>query len=875
MRRAGATGAIMTAVTSADGKTTTTSRADGTTVTAVAQDDPVLGKSHPILASMSVRTPAGATYAVTATRTATLTTPGVPATLTQRVDTLKVGTSTTTETYDVAAKTITKVRPSGRTSKVTLDAQGRPVRVEHDTASAMNAATYTYGTNGLVSEMAQGARAWRLGYDAAGAITSIEDGLARRATMARDDAGRMRRLTTPMGRIYEWTYDAAGRATQVALPSTAVHNLARDAYGRLASWTPPAGAALTRTIDGSGRVTSTRLATGRTQTWAYDGSGRSTGMSSPEATTAFTYAGSTARLASTTWTPASGSANGATNTWDGPLLSAVSTTGASTANFAYTYDAAFNLATVQRNGVALYTFTRNADGARTSDGTITATRGGPRGAASRMTVGNAEFAVSYDAYGAIASRTLTIGGTSVFELGLSYDNAGRVIGRRTVTSGTTHDDTLAYDLDDELTTVTRASSVLESYAFDVDGNRTAATVGGVARTATFDASGRLASLGGTAYTFNADGFLTARGSETFTPGSRGELLRYDGSAGSVTYGYDALGRRVSRTTSGGTTTYEYARPDAMNLVTSIVDATGTWIFHHDDAGYLLAADRGATRYLVATDQVGSVRALYTTAGVLVKALDYDAFGAVVSDSAPSFAFPIGFAGGVVDEASALVHFGVRDYEPASGRWTTPDPFLFDGRQLNLYAYVSNAPTQRRDPSGLASYSISGYAGIGFNVEFAVTTEGFSSCVGAGVGLGVSGSVNPLGDLASDSTGTDLFSKVEAGIGIEGLIDAEFELKGTKSLTSPCSKITRSWGINGPGGVTLYGDEHSLDQDGNWTSESTNILDNHAWSDVDPSDHTEQDFAEGEGHEAKHEWDPDLGASAQIAGSAGLCSTYKW
>jgi RHS repeat-associated protein len=343
----------------------------------------------------------------------------------------------------------------------------------------------------------------------------------------------------------------------------------------------------------------------------------------------------------------------------------------------------------------------------------------------------------------------------------------------------------------------------------------------------------------------------------------------------VTYGYDGLGRRVARASSGGATTFEYARPDAPNLVTAVVDGSGIWSFHYDDRGFLVAADRGATRYLVATDQVGSVRALFTTAGALVKSLEYDAFGVVLADSAPSFSFPLGFAGGLVDPDTGLVHFGARDYEPASGRWTTPDPFLFDGRQLNLYAYASNAPTLRRDPSGLASYSISGYAGVGFNVEFAVTTEGFSSCVGAGVGLGVSGSVNPLGDLASDSTGTDLFSKVEAGLGIEGLLDAEFELKGTKSLTSPCSKISRSVGVNGPGGFSLYSDEHSLDQDGNWASESKNILDNHSFADFDPSDHTEFDFAEGKGHEAKHEFDGDLGASASISGSAGLCSTYKW
>jgi RHS repeat-associated protein len=875
VRRAGPSGSVTTATTSADGKTTTTARADGTAVTTIAQDDPVLGKSHPILASMSVRTPAGVTYAVTATRTATMSTPGDASTLTRRVDTLKIGSSTTTQTYDVAAKTITKVRPSGRTSVTTLDARGRPVSVVHDAASALTPATYTYGTNGLVSEMAQGPRKWRVAYDAAGAITSIDDGLGRRAQIARDDAGRMRRFTTPLGRVYEWTYDAAGRATQVALPSTAVHTLGRDAFGRLVAWTPPGGSALARTFDATGRLTGTRLGGGRSQAWSYDGSGRTTGLVTTEASTSFAYVGSTARLASTSWTPATGTANAATSTWDGPLVTQVATTGTSATTFAYTYDSAFNLAAVTRNGGSLYAFTRNADGAITGDGVVTFTRGGPAGAVSVAAVGSAATTDSFDAYGAVTSRKLTLGGTTLFELGLTYDDAGRVVARRSVVAGVTRDDTLAYDADDELTSVTRGGAAVEAYAYDVDGNRSSGTSGGTARAATFDASGRLATLGGVAYTFTADGFLTGRGSERFTPGSRGELLRYEGAAGTVTYGYDGLGRRIARMASSGTTTFEYARPDAPNLVTAVVDGSGVWSFHYDDRGFLVAADRGSTRYLVATDQVGSVRALFTTAGALVKSLEYDAFGVVLADSAPSFSFPLGFAGGVVDADSGLVHFGARDYEPASGRWTTPDPFLFDGRQLNLYAYASNAPTLRRDPSGLASYSISGYAGVGFNVEFAITTEGFSSCVGAGVGLGVSGSVNPLGDLASDSTGTDLFSKIEAGIGIEGLLDAEFELKGTKSLTSPCSKISRSWGINGPGGIGLYGDEHTLDQDGVWTSESTNILDNHGFADFDPSDHTEHGFAEGEGHEAKHDFDADLGASASISGSAGLCSTYKW
>lgn len=35
-----------------------------------------------------------------------------------------------------------------------------------------------------------------------------------------------------------------------------------------------------------------------------------------------------------------------------------------------------------------------------------------------------------------------------------------------------------------------------------------------------------------------------------------------------------------------------------------------------------------------------------------------------------------------------------------GRWTAPDPILFEGGQANLYAYVNNDPVNFTDPNGL-------------------------------------------------------------------------------------------------------------------------------------------------------------------------------
>ena len=47
-----------------------------------------------------------------------------------------------------------------------------------------------------------------------------------------------------------------------------------------------------------------------------------------------------------------------------------------------------------------------------------------------------------------------------------------------------------------------------------------------------------------------------------------------------------------------------------------------------------------------------------------------------------------------------MRFGQRDYDPATGRFTSRDPILQSGG-LNVYAYVNGNPVSHRDPTGLA------------------------------------------------------------------------------------------------------------------------------------------------------------------------------
>ncbi len=160
-----------------------------------------------------------------------------------------------------------------------------------------------------------------------------------------------------------------------------------------------------------------------------------------------------------------------------------------------------------------------------------------------------------------------------------------------------------------------------------------------------------------------------------------------------------MARLVARTEGGNTTQFLYGNPASPFLVTHsrAPDSTLT-TYLYNEAGLLTAFERGGTLYYVAVDQVGSPRVIFDNVSI-VREITYDAFGVVLTDTDPGFELAIGFAGGIADPVTGLIRFGLRDYEPQTGRWTARDPILFQGGP-NLYMYASNTPVLKRDPTGL-------------------------------------------------------------------------------------------------------------------------------------------------------------------------------
>jgi RHS repeat-associated protein len=110
--------------------------------------------------------------------------------------------------------------------------------------------------------------------------------------------------------------------------------------------------------------------------------------------------------------------------------------------------------------------------------------------------------------------------------------------------------------------------------------------------------------------------------------------------------------------------------------------------------------RNDTTYRIVADHLGSVRLVVkVTDGTVAQRVAYDEFGREVENTNPGFQ-RFGYAGGLTDGETALIRFGVRDYDPIAGRWTSQDVASFAGGSPNLYTYVLNDPVNIGDANGL-------------------------------------------------------------------------------------------------------------------------------------------------------------------------------
>lgn len=269
-----------------------------------------------------------------------------------------------------------------------------------------------------------------------------------------------------------------------------------------------------------------------------------------------------------------------------------------------------------------------------------------------------------------------------------------------------------------------SNALLHGYGYNSTGDRTSATVAGVATTYTYGTSNhRLASVGtSAARSYDANGNTTSiPGSVTknFTFADHNRMSQYrEGSTTKANYVYNGRGEQVRRYL-GSSNTY------------SIYDDAGNWLGDYGNAGagaplqqaiwvdampvgVMVGAGASQKLYYVEPDALGSARVVVDptrgTKGVVVWTWDLsgEPFGNQAPNQDPdgdgtSFVFNLRFPGQRFDSVSGLSYNMMRDYESATGRYVESDPIGLGGG-INTYRYSEAAPLTHFDPMGLSSVS---------------------------------------------------------------------------------------------------------------------------------------------------------------------------
>ncbi len=288
----------------------------------------------------------------------------------------------------------------------------------------------------------------------------------------------------------------------------------------------------------------------------------------------------------------------------------------------------------------------------------------------------------------------------------NYDADGRL---ESQTSPTHADDNLTYGYDDlgRLTSVTGARK--ESFLYDGIGNMlansnagrmqygengsgphamtTLTTFRGEVLPYTYDACGNLLTRGPWTYTWDLEDRLSSA-----TARRNGVIVSHS------EFGYDALGNRV-RETVGTRTTLHFGGLLEVHLDTGVV-VDEVKLYH---AGQRLVAKKSVTSpnlEVLHMDDRSSVR-LVTSVGV-VKEMNYKAFGGLMRGSTVANDVEHGYGGHRLDAQTGLIYMKARFYDPAIGRFLSPDsviPGPMNPQALNRYSYVLNNPIANTDPTG--------------------------------------------------------------------------------------------------------------------------------------------------------------------------------
>jgi len=621
-----------------------------------------------------------------------------------------------TETVAVNGKTSTIVNDTNESRKTITSPEGRTVIIDYDpdtllTASVESAGlyetTYEYDAKGRLTSTITHTRTSILAYNEQGFLETLTDAGGHTTTYSYDEVGRMITIDRPDGSIVGFDYDQNGNMIILTNPAAIAHGFDFNGVNLNSSYETPLSGTYSYAYDKDRRLIRTTFPSARQIRNVYDTS-RLVQIQTPEGDIDFTY------LCGTKVESVVKGAEKITYEYDGSLVTSEVLSGTINQTLVYSYDDDFNVIGFTYGG-STDNYAYDNDGLLIGAGDYDITRNAENGLPESVTDGPLNSSRSFNGYGELDGQDVTVSGNSITSWNLARDNSGRIIAKTEVVAGITSAYDYTYDSLGRLLTVLKDGMLVEEYQYNANGTRTYemnSLRGITGRSYAYSDEDHLLTAGAVTYQYDLDGFLTIKtvGTETtnYTYSSRGELLDVTLPDGTfIEYVHDSLGRRIAKKING-TITEKYLWQGLTRLI-AVYDGTDNLLmrFEYADARMPVTMEKEGTKYYLTYDQVGSLRVVADASGNVVKSIEYDSFGNIISDSNHSFDVSFGFAGGLHDRDTGLVRFGYRDYDPDIGRWTAKDPIIFEGGDTDLYGYCLNDPVNWMDPWGLWTYPTTG------------------------------------------------------------------------------------------------------------------------------------------------------------------------
>ena len=242
-----------------------------------------------------------------------------------------------------------------------------------------------------------------------------------------------------------------------------------------------------------------------------------------------------------------------------------------------------------------------------------------------------------------------------------------------------------------------------------------------------------ASVGGTAYSHDANGNLTGDGVYSYEYDEENRLRSAVGGGFTTSYEYDPLGRRRAKTVNGTLTKFVSDNAEEIEERNSSNAVLRRYVYGSgiDERIAMIEVATPSNcpgtggRCFYLTNWQGSATTLVNQNGSLNATYHYGPYGEGTNWS-PADALtgnPFRYTGRRVDAETGLYYYRARYYSPKLGRFLQTDPIGTD-EDPNVYAYTYNDAANNTDPSGECPWCIGALVGAGLelvaqSVEIAV------------------------------------------------------------------------------------------------------------------------------------------------------------